>query len=125
MQSSRLINRHLIRDMRGNLRAFGQQKVRCTKCGRSYRRPPLSGNCLTVVEKKKDAFTGEDVKIRCSGKVILTVSKGAVNKYKGLMTELTEKYGCNEYTDELCKWVKHWSEQTFYDKDERTQKTVF
>ena len=125
MQSSRLINRHLIRDMRGNLRAFGQQKVRCTKCGRSYRRPPLSGKCLTVVENKKDAFTGEDVKIRCAGNVILTVSKGAVNKYKGLMTELTEKYGCNEYTDELCKWVKHWSEQTFYDKDERTQKTVF
>jgi len=125
MQASRLINRHLIRDMRGNLRAFGQQKVRCTKCGASYRRAPLSGSCLTVVENKKDAFTGELVKIRCAGKVILTVSKGAVNKYKGLMTELTEKYGCNEYTDELCKWVKHWSEQTFYDKDERVQKTVF
>jgi len=125
MQASRLINRHLIRDMRGNLRAFGQQKVRCTKCGASYRRAPLSGSCLTVVENKKDAFTGELVKIRCAGKVILTVSKGAVNKYKGLMTELTEKYGCNDYTDELCKWVKHWSEQTFYDKDERVQKTVF
>ena len=31
-QASILIDRHLIRDMRGNLRAFGQQKVRCPKC---------------------------------------------------------------------------------------------
>ena len=30
-QASKLIDRHLIRDMRGNLRAYGQQKVRCPK----------------------------------------------------------------------------------------------
>ena len=48
--------------------------------------------------------------------------QGAVNKYKGLMTELTEKY-CNEYTDDYASGLR--SEQTFYDKDERTQKTVF
>ena len=58
-QASRLINRHLIRDMRGNLRAFGQQKVRCTKCGESYRRPPLSGKCTTIIDKKnRPVFQG-------------------------------------------------------------------
>ena len=59
-QASRLIDRHLIRDMRGNLRAFGQQKVRCTKCGESYRRPPLSGNCITIIDKKIDPFSKEE-----------------------------------------------------------------
>ena len=36
-QSSRLINRHLIRDM-GCLRAYGQQKVRVLNIGAKYRR---------------------------------------------------------------------------------------
>ena len=38
----------------GNLRAFGQQKVRCTKCGASYRRAPISGVCNTIAETKTD-----------------------------------------------------------------------
>ena len=124
-QSSRLINRHLIRDMRGNLRAFGQQKVRCTKCGASYRRPPISGNCNTIIESKKDKFSGEKIDVYCEGNIILTVSKGSVNKYSGLMTELIEKHGCDEYTNELCTWVKYWSKQTFYDKDEKIQQSIF
>tara|TARA_Y100000310_G_scaffold345517_1_gene465876 strand:- start:188 stop:3637 length:3450 start_codon:yes stop_codon:yes gene_type:complete len=124
-QSSRLINRHLIRDMRGNLRAFGQQKVRCTKCGASYRRPPISGKCNTIMESKKDKFSGEKIDVYCEGNIILTVSKGSVNKYSGLMTELIERHGCNEYTNELCNWVKHWSKQTFYDKDEKIQQSIF
>ena len=65
-QAGRLINRHLIRDMRGNLRAYGQQKVRCTKCGTSYRRPPIAGKCIHVV--KKDAkICVNAVCLRCLG----------------------------------------------------------
>ena len=111
--------------MRGNLRAFGQQKVRCTKCGASYRRPPISGKCNTIIESKKDKFSNEKIDVYCSGNIILTVSKGSVNKYKGLMNELTERYGCNEYTNELCEWVQYWSKQTFYDKDEKIQQSIF
>ena len=112
-QSSRLIDRHLIRDMRGNLRAFGQQKVRCTKCGESYRRPPLSGKCTTIIDKKTDPFSKEEVEITCPGNIILTVSEGAVNKYDSLMEELIQKYGCNEYTNELYHLISSWVSETF------------
>jgi len=125
IQASKLIDRHLIRDMRGNLRAFGQQKVRCTKCGESYRRPPISGNCNTIIESKIDPFTKREVDVLCPGNLILTVSKGSVNKYSGLIKELVERYGCNEYTEELQRLARDWVNQTFYDKNEKLQQTLW
>ena len=124
-QSSKLIDRHLIRDMRGNLRAFGQQKVRCTKCGESYRRPPINGKCRTVVDKKVDPFSGEEIQVNCPGNIILTVSQGAIKKYDGLMGELVEKWGCDQYTAQLYEWVSMWVKQTFRTENEREQKTLW
>jgi len=125
IQASKLIDRHLIRDMRGNLRAFGQQKVRCTKCGESYRRPPISGNCNKIIESKIDPFTKEKVDVVCQSNLILTVSKGNVSKYKGLINDLVERYGCNEYTEELQRLAIAWVNQTFYDKNEKLQQTIW
>jgi DNA polymerase II large subunit len=124
-QVSRLIDRHLIRDMRGNLRAFGQQKVRCTKCGASYRRAPLSGTCNTIVETKRDPFTGDEVEVMCPGNVILTVSRGSVVKYDNLMNELIEEFGCNEYIANLYRQVSKWCKETFDDPDAPIQQTLF
>ena len=124
-QSSRLINRHLIRDMRGNLRAFGQQKVRCTRCGTSYRRVPISGSCNTVIERKDDPFTGVEVEVLCPGNVILTVTKGGVKKYDGLMAELIEKYGCNDYTETLYRMASDWVHETFRVEGHREQQTLW
>jgi DNA polymerase II large subunit len=118
-QSSRLIDRHLLRDMRGNLRAFGQQKVRCTKCGESYRRPPLSGNCTKVLEEKINPFTKEREAIQCPGNIILTVSKGSVMKYDKLMTELIEDYGCNKYVAAVYHLVTNWASETLDDPNEK------
>ena len=118
-QSSRLIDRHLLRDMRGNLRAFGQQKVRCTKCGESYRRPPLSGNCTTVLEEKINPFNKEKEIIHCPGNVILTVSKGSVMKYDKLMTELIDEYGCNKYVEAVYHLVTNWASETLEDPFEK------
>tara|TARA_R110002153_G_scaffold245649_1_gene401182 strand:- start:18 stop:1541 length:1524 start_codon:yes stop_codon:yes gene_type:complete len=118
-QSSRLIDRHLLRDMRGNLRAFGQQKVRCTKCGESYRRPPLSGNCTKVLEEKLNPFTKEREAIQCPGNIILTVSKGSVMKYDKLMTELIEEYGCNKYVKAVYHLVTNWASETLDDPNEK------
>ena len=118
-QSSRLIDRHLLRDMRGNLRAFGQQKVRCTKCGESYRRPPLSGNCTKVLEEKLNPFTKEREAIQCPGNIILTVSKGSVMKYDKLMTELIEEYGCNKYVEAVYHLVTNWASETLDDPNEK------
>ena len=123
-QASRLIDRHLIRDMRGNLRAFGQQKVRCVKCATSYRRPPLSGNCTTVVDERIDSFSGKPIKVLCPGKIILTVSKGSVKKYDSLMWELVDRYGCTPYIKELHKLVSEWVGKSF-DEDGKEQTYLF
>ena len=102
--------------MRGNLRAFGQQKVRCTKCGASYRRVPISGKCMTITGKKQDPFTGDMVEIQCPGKPIMTVHYGSVNKYNELMRDIIERYGCDEYITQLYQHVSRWVDQTFDDK---------
>ena len=127
VQASKLIDRHLIRDMRGNLRAFGQQSVRCPRCGAKYRRPPISGKCRTVLSEKShdESMTGEDEVVICDGNLILTVSQGSVKKYNGLMVELVDRYGCDEYIEQLHNFVSLWVSQTFDDQDELKQTKLF
>ena len=124
-QASKLIDRHLIRDMRGNLRAYGQQKVRCPKCGASYRRVPVSGKCRTIMETKTDPFTGEEIETLCPGRLILTVTEGGVSKYDGLMQTLIDKYGCNDYIAGLYAQVSKWVAETFESKELGKQQTLF
>jgi len=124
-QSSRLINRHLIRDMRGNLRAYGQQKVRCPKCGGKYRRPPISGICNTITDTKTNPFTEEVENIYCDGRLILTVTYGSVSKYDGLMADLVAKYGADDYTEGLYAQVSKWVKETFEDKNIKTQSKLW
>ena len=124
-QSAKLIDTHLIRDMRGNLRAFGQQKVRCTKCGASYRRVPISGKCMTISGNKTDPFTGVEVEVKCPGKPIMTVSHGSVSKYDELMRDIIAKYGCDEYITQLYTQVSMWVDQTFDDKSVGKQQRLF
>ena len=58
-----VIERHFIRDMRGNLRKFSMQGFRCVACNEILRRPPLSG-----------------VFPRCKGKIIFTIHEGGIKK---------------------------------------------
>ena len=69
IQAGKLINRHLIRDMRGNLRAYGQQKTRCTKCGASYRRVPIAGKCITVLKKDAENPLTSQTDFDCSSRL--------------------------------------------------------
>ena len=52
-----IIERHFIKDLRGNLRKFSLQTFRCVGCNEILRRPPLSGRC--PVCKGKLIFTGK------------------------------------------------------------------
>ena len=76
-----ILNSHLIPDLRGNLRSFTRQEFRCVKCNTKYRRPPLTGKCP-----------------KCGGKIVLTVSKGAVEKYLPTAKMLVTKYNVLDYT---------------------------
>jgi DNA polymerase II large subunit len=125
IQAGKLINRHLIRDMRGNLRAYGQQKTRCTKCGESYRRVPIAGKCITVLKKDaENALTGEIEDLICNHKLILTVHQGSVEKYDGLIEEIIDRYGCDDYTKNLYHLVSSWVADTFSTDEETEQRRL-
>jgi DNA polymerase II large subunit len=79
-----VIEKHFIRDTKGNLRKFSLQEFRCVNCNEKYRRPPLQGNCA-----------------KCGGKIIFTISEGSIIKYVGHMIELAEKYDVDSYTKQV------------------------
>lgn len=78
----KVINKHFLPDMAGNLRSFSTQTVRCTKCGEKYRRVPLSGIC------------------KCGNQLTLTVHEASVKKYLEVSKEISEKYDLDDYTKE-------------------------
>lgn len=80
--ATKVINKHFLPDMAGNLRSFSTQTVRCTKCGEKYRRMPLSGLC------------------KCSNQLTLTVHEASVKKYLEVSKEISEKYDLDNYTRE-------------------------
>ncbi len=61
--SEKILEKHLLKDIKGNMRTFSRQKMRCVGCNAKYRRVPLTGKCA------------------CGGKLLLTVSEGTVRKY--------------------------------------------
>jgi DNA polymerase II large subunit len=77
----RLIMSHFIPDLIGNLHSFSKQKFRCSSCNAKYRRVPLSGKCT------KDG-----------GKLLLTISKGSIEKYLETSIQLAERYDLDVYT---------------------------
>src|SRR3989338_8349272 len=77
---SKIINTHFIPDIKGNLRTFPRQKIRCTKCNAKFRRPPMSGVCT-----------------KCSGNLTLTVHPGTIKKYLPISKEILNKYNTSTY----------------------------
>jgi DNA polymerase II large subunit len=73
------IEKHFIRDIIGNLRSFSTQGVRCKKCTKKYRRPPLKETCF------------------CGGSLQLNISPASVAKYRKIATEISETYGARPF----------------------------
>ena len=98
-----IIERHFMRDLKGNLRKFSIQKFRCVDCNESYRRPPLIGKCL-----------------KCSGNIMFTVSEGSIVKYLEPSLELAEKYKLPSYLKQTLELTKQRIESIF-GKDKEKQ----
>jgi DNA polymerase II large subunit len=75
-----VIEKHFLKDTKGNLRKFTIQQFRCVNCNEKFRRPPLKGKCLT-----------------CDGKIIFTISEGSVIKYFEATQKLAEEYDVSPY----------------------------
>jgi len=81
----KVLTRHFIRDIAGNLRAFSTQGFRCKICNKHFRRLPLRGTC---------SF--------CGGALTLTVYRGGIEKYLEAAQHLINKYGLpNYYTQRI------------------------
>ncbi|MCW7070943.1 MAG: DNA polymerase II large subunit [Methanophagales archaeon] len=78
-----VIKNHFLRDIKGNLRAFGSQKTRCSKCNAKYRRIPLTGKCE-----------------RCGSKIVPTVHVASIKKYLAVSLRVAEEYHLSNYTQQ-------------------------
>ena len=76
----KVLTKHFMRDISGNLRAFSTQAFRCKSCNKRFRRLPLQGKCPF-----------------CGGKFILTVYRGGIEKYLEPAQQLVDKYGLSKY----------------------------
>ncbi|MFZ2071708.1 MAG: DNA polymerase II large subunit [Halobacteriota archaeon] len=85
-----VIKNHFLRDIKGNLRAFGSQKVRCSKCNAKYRRIPLSGKCN-----------------RCGSKLLPTVHVASIKKYLGISLRIVNEYHITDYTRQRLELLKN------------------
>ncbi len=75
-----VIEKHFLKDTKGNLRKFSMQQFRCVKCNEKFRRPPLIGKCTS-----------------CSGKILFTIAHGSVIKYLEPSISLANKYNVPAY----------------------------
>ncbi|MBS3063928.1 MAG: DNA polymerase II large subunit [DPANN group archaeon] len=91
-----VIDKHFIRDIKGNLRKYTMQQVRCVKCNAKYRRPPLSGVCTI-----------------CKGKLLFTIAEGSVKKYLEATMKLTRINGISPYMQQSMKLLKEGIESVF------------
>jgi DNA polymerase II large subunit len=91
-----IIDRHFMRDIKGNLREFSLQNFRCVACNEIMRRPPLTGVCSA-----------------CGGKIIFTVNEGGIRKYLDPAIELTKKYNLSGYVKQNLELVKSFVDSIF------------
>lgn len=102
--AERVINSHFLPDLIGNLRSFSRQKVRCTKCGAKYRRPPLRGNCS-----------------KCGGNIVLTVHAGSVKKYLETSLRVADEYNVRKYTKQRLELLDY-DIKSLFENDKVKQK---
>lgn len=98
-----IIERHFIRDTRGNFRKFSMQVFRCVGCNEKFRRPPLLGRCT-----------------KCGGKIIFTISEGSIIKYLQKALDLAKKYNVSDYLVE-CLELTEKDIQSMFGKEKEKQ----
>ena len=99
-----IIERHFMRDMRGNLRSFSAQTFRCVACNEIMRRPPLSGVCTN-----------------CKGKLIFTINEGGIRKYLELALNLAKRYSLSVYLKQNLDLVKEYIYSIFGKEKEKQE----
>jgi len=98
--AQRVIVSHFIPDLIGNLRSFSKQTFRCVSCNTIYRRLPLSGKCS-----------------KChGGRLVLTVSKGSVEKYLQVSKDIVRRYEVDEYIAQRIEVIEKELDSVFRER---------
>lgn len=98
-----IIDRHFIRDIKGNLRKFTQQSFRCSTCNTIYRRTPLNGKC------------------KCNGRLVFTIAYGSIVKYLEPALELAKNYNVPVYIKQDLELTKKYIESIFGKNNEKQE----
>jgi len=91
-----VIERHFLRDLKGNLRKFSMQQFRCVDCNEKFRRPPLIGRCT-----------------KCNGRLLFTISEGSVTKYLAHILFLASQYNLSPYSKQTIEILNQRVESVF------------
>ena len=115
--ASSVVQSHFLPDLRGNLNAYARQKIRCVKCGHSYRRMPLAAKCIQTKSVGGRGLAAHGVgrsdNDQCGGNLALTVSEGAVRKYIDVTRHVIETYGVDTYTKQNVEWLASSADSLF------------
>jgi DNA polymerase II large subunit len=107
-----LLNKHFIPDIKGNLRSFSSQKMRCVDCNEKFRRVPLTNQTIAPSGKA----TAECPE--CDGKVLLTISEGTIKKYMQPSKDIIEEYEISPYVRQQIL-ILNKTLQSLFGKDNR------
>lgn len=91
----RVVTRHFLPDIIGNLKSFSGQELRCTACGAKYRRIPLRGRCY------------------CGHALTLTVHEASVKKYLEVTKRIMKEFGLPQYTVQRIELIEQSIESMF------------
>ncbi len=103
----KVLTKHFMRDISGNLRAFSTQAFRCKSCNKRFRRLPLKGRCPS-----------------CQGKLTLTVYRGGIEKYLEAAQQLVDNYGLPKYYTQRLVMIKE-EIYSMFDNKKPKQATLF
>ncbi len=102
-----IIEKHFIKDIKGNLRRFGTEEFRCVKCNERYKRAPLLGKCR-----------------KCGGNLVLTSSEGNVKKYLKVSLEIANNYDIPKYLKNELELIKITLDSVFGEKQQEKQTSL-
>lgn len=103
----KVLTKHFLGDISGNLRAFSTQSFRCKSCNKKFRRPPLQGKCPF-----------------CGSKLTLTVYRGGIEKYLDAAQHLVDEYGLPKYYTQRLVLIRE-EINSMFENNKPKQTTLF
>ncbi|MDD3263890.1 MAG: hypothetical protein PHT94_03265 [Candidatus Nanoarchaeia archaeon] len=79
---SLMLEKFFMKDMKGNIKKFFRQNLRCTKCNNIIRRPPLNGKCSNCGDSN----------------LVFTIAPNSIIKYVDIIKFLNNKLEYDDYS---------------------------